>query len=628
MELERYLETKFTKTYEEVLSDLRECQVGRSKWDKQAEIGWRIRNSQLPTSEPLNVLEKSSGVYFKDNWVKKAGKWLVSYLTGSDISADVLSYDGLIAERMELLENEVNFALSLSDLERVAALVINDWFYVGVGVLRTYFNPRKINTFWKTGTPILEHIDARNFWFKSADSYIQDIAISFHAESVDAEDLKAEIAEYSEEDAKKIGSNNRVKDGYFPTIKGQVVVYTAVYKKIIRVKKREFVYESVDYTTGEPKIENWFEFEEEYLSAQEEIKELPDGVYVAPEPIEVELECYFQMMIIPEYSLIKKQPVRIDGKTEWVEWVYTGDKPMYHTIGGIEQDASQYPFGQAYEMKDILDLSVVFMSSLAKQIGNMNKPQPQIFEDAIQNLYEFNNSHWKNDFILKLDPDFFNENRGISPNQAVTYKQTPINDRLFLVMQEYVTNAIKSTSGAVDSARGVQQYSGQSGVLASQLQMASQTYLKEDETKFRRLLDSLMNWLMECIVQNRRHEHYIKGLNEEGDVTQREVNKTLENTLTSDEYYCQANFMPNSESLRQSEKQQVMGLLQAGKFPLKQALEIMDISTINVKQTLEELDKEQGIAQIVELINKHPEIQEQIVQLAQQLESQEQGSMQ
>jgi len=624
MEIERYLDTKFTPNYNQIMEWLRDDQTERALWDQQSIVGWRIRNSQLPTTEPIENVMASKGVYFKDNWVKKSATWLTSYLTGATVYGDVKSYDGIYRENMELLENELNFAMSLGNYSKAMSLAVLDWFYVGYGVTRTYFDTRRINNFWKTGTPIIEHIDARNCWYKCPDSYLSDIVRFFHAEAVDTTQLKREIAEYSTKDSEKISETSHHRDAYFPEIKGKTIVYTGVFKQVERIKKREFIYESIDMETGQPQTENWFEFEEEYQDSG--IEELPENVFVSPEPVDIDVDCYYQVVFIPSAGIIKKQPIKEDGEMVWKDSLYVGDKPSYHILGGNTQDGSQYPYGQAYDLKDILDLSVVFMSSLSKQIGNMNRPQPQIFEDAIVNLNDFMNNHWKSNFTTILDPEFFAENPNLNPQEAVTYKQTPINDRLFLVMQNYITEAIKSSTGAVDSARGEQQYSGQSGVLANQLQLASQTYLKNDENKYREFLNSILNWLMKSIVKYRDMPHVVKGLDPEGDPIPREVNTTVNNTLKDDDYYAEANLKPNAENEKQMEKQRVLELLSAGKFPLKQALEILDLSSVNVKQTIEELQREQGIAQIAELINKYPELQGQIMAMAQQLE--QQGSMQ
>jgi hypothetical protein len=613
VEYKRYLEDQQEFKIVDIIQDLREDQSERQDWDVQATDGWRIRNNQLPTTESIDNLKNFKGKWFVDNWVKKSFQWLRSYFTGADLFADVKSYDGIIEPNMELLENEVNFSMTLTNIQNIAAEAVEDKNYVGYGVVRSYFDPRRINAFWKTGTPMLEHIDARNVWFKK---YGDRIARIFHAEAVDTEKLREQVRQYDPDLADTIkedeGSDGHVK---FPNVKGRTIVYTGVYCKTIRTQKREFIYEFTDYETGEQKEENWLEFEEEWQEMKGE--DLPEGVYVADSPIDVDIDCYFQVMFIPSQAILIKQPIVQDGKTVWKEAINIGEYCNYHFLLGSKQNESNYPYGDAYDMKDILDLSVVFMSSLAKQIGNMNRPQPQIFEDAIVNLNEFMNAHWKSDFTTILDPEFFRENPNISPDMAVNYKQTPINDRLFLVMQNYITEAIKSSTGAIDSARGEQQYSGQSGVLANQLQMASQTYLKSDENLYRAFIDSILNWLMHTIVEYRQFAHTVKGLDANGMPTARDVNTTLYNTLKDDDYFVEANMQPNPEQQKQIERQQVMELLAAGKFPLRAALQVMDISTINVDRVMEELDRERGVDQIVALMEEYPELPQIIQQYVQ-----------
>lgn len=616
MKFTTYLENKQKADVVKLIQLLREDQTLRADWDNQADDGWRIRNSELPLAEPIDNLKNYKGVYFKDNWVKKSFTWLNSYFTGADIYADVKSYDGIVEPNMELLENELNFSLSLSDMVIKASKAIFDKLYVGYGVLRTYFNTHRINNFWKTGTPVIEHIDARNVWFWTPDGDLDNIQRFWHAEAVRTEELKDQVAQYDKNLADTIKEDTG-SDGYvkFPNTKGRTIVYTGIYKEVERVEKREFIYEEPDYETGEIKQHNWFEFEDEYKDSELKDK-LPEGVYVAPDTIKIDKDCYYQVMFIPSQSILLKQQV----DDEYKDVVYLGSELNYHIIGGSPQDGSAYPYGDAYDMKDILDLSVVFMSSLSKQIGNMNRPQPQIIENAVKNLNDFNNNHWKNNFILKLDDKWLDNHPNIKPQDVVTYKNTPINDRLFLVMQNYITEAIKSQSGAVDSARGEQQYSGQSGVLANQLQIASQTYLKADENKYRSFMDSILNWLMHTIVEYRQFPHKVKGLDELGQVTARDVNTTMINTLKDDDYFTEANLEPNAEQKKQIEKQQIMELLNAGKFPLKSALKVMDFSSVNIDRVMEELERERGIDRIAELLQEHPEISQMIEQYAQQLE--------
>jgi len=615
----RYLEDEQKFDISQITQDLRDDQTARGEWDVQADIGWRVRNSELPTTETLDGLKNYKGLYFKDNWVKKSFTWLKSYFTGADIYADIKSFSGLLASDMELLENEVNFSMDLSNLINNASSAIEDKLYVGYGVLRTIWNTYKINNFWTTGTPIIEYIDARNVWFKCNDNHMDNISRIFHAEAVNTDELKAQVAEYDEELSKQImvdeGGDGHVR---FPNIMNRTIVYTGIFKKVIRVEKREFIYESTDYETGETKMDNWLEYEEEYQDLG--IKDMPEGVSVFPKIIKEDKDCWFQVMFLPSQGILLKQPIMENDKQVWKDNIYIGGIPNYHILGGNTQDGNSYPFGDAYDMVDVLDLSVVFMSSLAKQIGTMNKPQPQIFEDAIDNLNDFTNKHWKSDYILKLRPEFFKENPQIHPDMAVSYKQTPINDRLFLVMQNYISELIKTNTGAVDSARGEQQYSGQSGVLNSQLQIASQTYLKSDENKYREFIGSVLNWLMAAIVEYRQHPHQVSGLDIDGKETARDVNTSPYNTLKSDDYFVQVNMNPLPEAMKSQEKQIVMDLANAGKISTKTLLEVLDISDINIERELKNLNQEKGIDQIAELMEKHPEIQQQVMQMAQQLE--------
>ena len=482
-----------------------------------------------------------------------------------------------------------------------------------------------IDKFWKTGQPIIEPIDSRNVWFKSLDMDVKDVVRVFHAEAMDTEELRERIREYDKSLAETIQRTDSDGNTHFPDIKDTTIVYTYVYRKTIRVEKREIVYIFVNRETGQQEQKQWLEIEEEYQENKAQI-DATEGVFAAPKPITVKKTIYYQVQFIPDQQLILKQPVTYDdGEVKYKEVIYVGERNPYHFFVGDSREDSSYPFGAAYEMKDILDLSVIFMSMLSIQIGKMNKPQPQVIKEAILNYNEFVNKHWDADFILEYDEQWLSQNKHISRDQVVTYKDTPINDRLFLVMQNVISESIKSTSGAVDSARGEMQYSGQSGVLASQLQMASQTYLKSDENKYKWFINSIMDWLMFNIVNKRKFAHHITGLAEDG-VTEvpREVNTNIMNTLNSDDFRVETHMQPSSEIMKQTEKQLILDLMNSGKFPLKAGLKILDFTSVNVDQVMKELEQEQGVAEIADLIEQNPELP----QIIQQYLSQKQGNAQ
>jgi predicted RNA-binding protein with PIN domain len=77
---------------------------------------------------------------------------------------------------------------------------------------------------------------------------------------------------------------------------------------------------------------------------------------------------------------------------------------------------------------------------------------------------------------------------------------------------------------------------------------------------------------------------------------------------------------PNPEIIKQTEKQIAIELAGSGKLSTRTLLKIIDLSSVNVDREMQQIAKEQGSEQIIELIDKYPEIQGQIMQMVQQIE--------
>jgi hypothetical protein len=622
MKYTQYLEDKEKVEIVDIKEKLSEDQTARDDWDSQAEDGWRIRNNQLPLGESTEELKNNKGFWFIDNWVNKSFKWVNSYFTGADVYAEVESESGIIEPNMELVENTVNYAKDKDGFTNKVSAAYFDVLYTGIGAIRTLFNHFKINSFWKTGTPEIEQIDSRNVWFKCTDSNLTNVVRTFHGEAMDTEDARRMIAMYDPITAEKLKDDTSASaHGRFTNVKKQVVVYTYCYKKTVRVEKRELIITLTDYETKETTEERMFVFEEEYQDVidlfDDKIKE---NIAVAPKTIKTDEDLWFQTLFIPSQNIIIKQPTMIDGEERFKDIVYVGNKNPLHLIGGEPEDGSSYPFGQAYYLKDVLDLSIIIMTTMSKQIGEMNRPTPEVFADALVDYNDFMNNHGKTGYVVEKDPDFFRENKHINPTEVVHYNMPPINAQLFTLIQSHITELIKTHTGAVDSARGEMQYSGQSGVLSRQLQMASQTYLESDKNKYEGFLNSILDWLMCSLVEFRQFPHKIQGNGQDLTPTARDVNTNIHNTLKSDSYKIRANMQPNPEIIKQTEKQIAIELAGSGKLSTRTLLKIIDLSSVNVDREMQQIAKEQGSEQIIELIDKYPEIQGQIMQMVQQIE--------
>ncbi|MBC8387073.1 MAG: hypothetical protein H8E13_03365 [Actinobacteria bacterium] len=579
----------------------------RSGWDDQADDGIDIMINNLPLSKTLKSYEKWSGKFYIDNWVEKALRFKKAVLQAADVYIDVCNDTGIITPAQELLENEINFAFDKFKFLRNSDAVIENHYYMGMGWSRQVWNTNDVDGSWRTGKPILEAIDDRKVWLdpgtqkpdKSDKRYL------FHREEVDTNKLqkmypdvaKKIIAMSSEDDEKSVRSDEIEKTEFV----------TMQYKKTITIDKRALV----DELRGTVKYFDDKEFQEYMkktgVSPEEMDKKaddynaneaLPEGIRMS-EKVSVAEDHIFQVIFIPEYSIIIEQPQ------------YIGKNFTYICMPSFHQPDSAYSFGWTYYLKDLLESSIIMMTIQLINTVKTNKPIPVVEAGALENEEYFLNNYYKLGVTAKVREDWRRQHPGQDPISWITPPQV---GQMHLLLEDKINNAIKEFTGATDIARGQPPYSGMSGRQTGMLQVAANVINKPEIRSFNYFLKQHAEVLKEYIVFYRDYEHEVMGLDEQGNKSVRVVNLSYETMLENDDNYCHVIVEENAEAVKAMKEAKAVELFKMGMITWRDALRMQGIP--NVEKLIVNKDNELGEKQIIEMINENPELQQMIREFA------------
>jgi hypothetical protein len=566
----------------------------QAEWDAQAEIGWRIRNNELPLREDRKNFEQWKDKYFKDNWVSKSIKLKNSYLLGGDIFFDLRRLDGSDIEDPMLspLENEINFSWIHEEGISELVEVMYDLAYTGVGVSRTIFDPYRRTQFWDTGRISYEHIDSRNIFYLSNDQMCKKIFFIAHREAVDTASLKASYPELKD----KISESAQDDTGTGINMKGKTYVWTIQFMRTYSFQKRQ----ARDPGTGD----TYLHTVEEIEAMKQKLKDQFVGLYPPDDTFAIVYRAFgniamdnystaeFNEYIDSEAFLsqtleISQKSVR-DDDDNWFQVIMTQDNVVlpqpsahldedgqitttnmrdigasspYNFIPGIKRDGSIYPFGVAWFNADMLELKTLFMTTLSIMVMKANKPQPVYEKGSLLNEEEFMTGWWRIDVPAVVDQEWRKHHPNLEPFK---YKAAIFDKQAFTALDQFATETIKSQEGAVDALRGVQSYNQQSGVQTAQLQSAAQTYMKIDEIYIHQYLKRVGDSLLANIVRYRRHPHPMIDYDETGMSIPVVVNASPDAMYDQTKYYIKPIVEPSPEIQKQIDMQNAEKLFSQG----------------------------------------------------------------
>jgi len=573
--------------------------ANRRNWDEQAKDAVRVKADDLPLAK-FTVNENAKTQYFVDNWVFKAGKWLKSFIGGASISFDIESPQGNDGMGGLLLEYEINFAFHDKDMQEETTAAFDDKFWFGYGCVKAEFDTERIDSYWESGTPSLRRIDPRNMYFRCTDNNPKHPEMFFEVRSYDKKLFKQQNPEYADKITDSPVPANTANSNVNQQKKDEITVIICQYKKVVKTRKIQ-ISDQEALAQGLPGT--WFYTEEEVL--QYGLENLPEGI-TASKPVVDKDDVWFECVFLPSANEYLEKPRILNSGTG------------YFLIAEDAVEGTRYPFGLVSRMKGILDASIVVMTLLTILTVRMNKPQTEIEEGAIKEFDDYLENWWKLDYVAVIDSKW-RQAYGQNGTNPIKHVDAPIRADIPIALYGIINTAIKNYTGAVDSARGEQAYSGQSGALASQLQAAASIYTKDDENKYHILLKKVGSWLKDAMSQYRPFSHYIKGINPETNMPEQlEVNSTPDNTFLSTNFIVIPLVLTEPEIVKAQKKSNAIQMRGLKAMDLLSFLIQMD--TPNPDRAYKAILKEEGLLDLKLTIDEYPEIMDLIPRMIQIIE--------
>lgn len=578
-------------------------------WEAAANDGKKIRNNDLPLRE-IKSAPGWKGKFYKDNWLWKGIKWLVSMQTGAVISLDLKAYDGFGDESLDVYETEVNYGIDNARLSDVAETCLYDRYYSGLGVMRGIWNTKAITNNFRTGSPKYDYVDPMDIYFdpNSRQKNKSDLRYMFHEMRYDTAELKRMYPKYadmiqSQIDSKRLEASNTT------------VAYILQYKRTITVEK-VFIQDEDSGISDSFLVDEWNEHiavvgadsktMEQYQqsgSVEDYSSWLLRGGWLAEKvtmsgPIEVEENAVYQAIVIPDLDLVLEYPQ------------YVGENYSYFFLIGYHNPDCAYPFGLCFYMQDMLEISVILMTVLTIQAVKMYQMEKQIQAGALVNEKEYKEKGYQLGVNPIVDESWQKAHPG---TDAVKYLHLPEFPSYLMTLNENIVQAQKTMTGAVDSAIGLATYSNQSGVQVANLQMASRVYTKDEFDGFSQFINQAGTWMKDMISLYRNYPHKIKGLDEQNKFGLVEVATNISNRLNAANYFTEVTMQESYEIVKQIEKEFYTTLLDRKLITPLEYMRICDVP--NADKKVDDAATYYGDKAYLDAIQQNPEIKSVIDRL-------------
>lgn len=592
MELREYLETRERglkrNEIENWMQRLIYAQSARSEWDRQVEICNRIRSNQIPLMDTGSDLPEFTDKYYRDNWIMKSNTWKESYMQAADVIIELRSRataDDTDPNR-EYLEMEINYTMDEFDMIRSTPDVISDCIWYGYGVSYLPWNSFRADKNWRTGVPDFRYQPCQAFWVdESANQYgWKNRRWEFAKFQLDIDEARELYPDYADK-ITEIMSNADHGDA---DLKRDIFdVYLCQYKSIIRL-------DMVDVTwtdQGQKQSEQVFYKEvEEFLSSVSADRNLPDNVFIG-DRYTVEKECWFQFFFSPDIS------------AQLTDIEYLGSRDSFQILWGLKQGNNLYPTSWTYLLADLLDIKTVAMTLAAVQAIKNGNPMPIVEQGAIRNMNDFKEQRNSLDYVAEVSAEWRENNPMAKP---ITYAEGRYDANVAMMLNGLISEAIKTSLGAVDSARGEAQYSGQSGVQTAQLQSAAAIYTKQDELNFKDYLRQVSELLLQHIGQFRTYEHSLNGINDKGEDATVLINEDNVSTWNWEQYYPVPIIENTPEAIKQMKRQEAIQLRGMSAISNLDMLRMLEMP--NATQLEQNRINEQQVMQLAQFLAENPDV--------------------
>lgn len=310
------------------------------------------------------------------------------------------------------------------------------------------------------------------------------------------------------------------------------------------------------------------------------------------EPYEIEKECWFQFFF--SYDLGEML----------TDIEYIGDKDFFQILWGLKSgDKNVYPTSWTMLSADGLDLSTIAMTIAAVQAIKNGNPMPIVEEGSLKDIDDFIENRNNLDYVAQVSADWRMQHPGEKP---ISFAEGRFDANVAVLLQNLVNNMIKTNLGMVDSARGVSDYAGQSGVQTAQLQSAAAIYTKYDELSYKHYLKQIAELLLSFIGEFRTYEHTLPGIGDSGMQETMTINEGNLATWDYEDYYCVPIIENNPEAIRQLRRQEAIQLRQGQSISNLDMLRMLEYP--NAEQLEQNRINENQILQVANFLAANPDI--------------------
>lgn len=593
MELKTYLEERersasrndFLKWKDRLM----DAQSARKQWDIDYQICSKIRANQIPIGIEGSDLVQFTDKMYKDNWVIKANNWKQSYILAADVIVELRSRAGGDDgdRNREFLEMETNYTMDEFDMVAATDDPVSDWIWYGYGISYLNWNTMRANKGWKTGVPQFMHIPCQSFWVDSSANQAgwKNRRWEFAKFQIDIDDAKERYPRVADMIFESPVSPDH---GDASDKKDVFDVYLCQYKREIRMKVVDvsYTHENKEHTE-----QVYYKDVEEYLANVDPDKELPDNMFLS-EPYEIEKECWFQFFF--SYDLGEML----------TDIEYIGSRDFFQILWGLKSGSENiYPTTWTMLSADGLDLSTIAMTIAAVQAIKNGNPMPIVEEGSLKDLDDFIENRNNLDYVAQVNADWRLLHPGEKP---ISFSEGRFDANVAVLLQNLVNNMIKTNLGMVDSARGVSDYAGQSGVQTAQLQSAAAIYTKYDELSYKHYLKQIAELLLSFIGEFRTYEHTLPGIGEDGTQQTMTINEGNLASWEYEDYYCVPIIENNPEAIRQLRRQEAIQLRQGQSISNLDMLRMLEYP--NAEQLEQNRINESQILQVANFLANNPDI--------------------
>ena len=593
MELKEYLEERERSAPRNDIvkwtDRLNDSFSARAVWDAEFDVCSQIRANEIPIGGASSELAEFTDKMFKDNWVIKANNWKESYILAADTIVELRSRSGGDDgdPNREYLEMELNYTMDEFDIVAKTSDVISDWIWYGFGVSYLNWNTMRANKGWKSGVPDFQYIPCQAFWVDSAANQTgwKNRRYEFAKFQMDVEDAKDRFPEIAdkifETPANSTHGDAKDRNDVFD-------IYLCQYKREERLKVCDVTYTNNNREYTE---QVYYKDVEEYLANVDPDKELPDNIFVS-EPYLIEKECWYQFFFSYELGI------------QITDIEYIGEHDFFQILWGLKAGSDNiYPTSWTKLSADDLDLSTISMTLVAIQAIKNGNPMPIVEEGALKDMDDFTENRNSLDYVAQIAADWRVQHPGEKP---ISFSEGRYDANIAVLLANMVKEVIKTNMGAIDSARGVSDYAGQSGVQTAQLQSAAAIYTKRDELNYKAYLKQICELLLTLIGEFRIYEHQLPGVDENGMSTTVTINEGGLPTWDYSEYYCVPMVENNPEAVRQLRRQEAIQLRQGQSISNLDLLKMLEYP--NAEMLERNRINENKILQVANFLAANPDI--------------------